>query len=76
MRYKRDRECDCDRDRECDHDGERIRQAIKEAYWRGFKDGCRKFSRRDSDREDFEENEEYEENQEYQEYEECEGYEE
>jgi Leu/Phe-tRNA-protein transferase len=34
----------CDRDRECDHEEEKewIRQAIKEAYWRGFKDGCRK----------------------------------
>jgi hypothetical protein len=29
----------CDRDRECDHEEEKewIRQAIKEAYWRGFK---------------------------------------
>ncbi len=50
----------CDRDRECDHEEEKewIRQAIKEAYWRGFKDGGRKCSRRDRDREDFEECEE------------------
>jgi len=56
----RDHECDCDRDRECDHEEEKewIRQAIKEVYWRGFKDGCRKCSRRDRDREDFEECEE------------------
>ncbi len=44
-------ECDCDRDREC----ERCKQAIKEAYWIGFRDGCRKSSRREEEIDECEE---------------------
>ncbi|GLC83055.1 hypothetical protein LBYZC6_51690 [Lacrimispora brassicae] len=64
----RDRDCDrdCDRgcDRGCDHDydndcgcdhdddNEWLKQKIKEAYWKGFREGCKKCSRKDNDYDD------------------------
>lgn len=51
-----DRGCDHDYDNDCgcdhDDDNEWLKQKIKEAYWKGFREGCKKCSRRDNDHDD------------------------
>ena len=61
------RECECEKKRDCEHnhgkDCEWFEKALKEAYWRGFNDGCRKCRRKENECEEhdgFGEYDEYE----------------
>lgn len=56
--YKHKQECECGRehDKGCDW----FEKALKEIYWRGFKDGCKKCGRKENDC-DVWEHEEYDE---------------
>ena len=69
--------CECEKkEYECERDHgkdfEWFEKALKEAYWRGFKDGCRKCRRKENECDECEKYDEYEEYEEYEDYDEYE----
>ncbi|HCD46639.1 MAG TPA: hypothetical protein DEQ64_23535, partial [Lachnoclostridium sp.] len=59
---------ECEKKRDHDKDCEWFGKALKEAYWRGFKDGCRKCRRKENECDEREKYDEYEDYEEYNEY--------